>query len=93
MTGKILLLEAYGGEIPQMVTYLNQLKMMGVFDKVTGILLGTFIKLEEAEGNDFVMAELVKRYVGKEMPIAVTGEIGHKTNSKAVIIGKKVFLL
>ena len=92
MSGKILLLEAYGGEMPQMVTYLNQLKLMGVFDKVSGILLGTFTKLEEAEGSQLAMAELVKRYAGLEIPIAVTREIGHGTDSKAVIIGQEMCL-
>ena len=92
MTGKVLLLEAHGGEMPQMVTYLNQLKQMGVFHKVAGILLGTFIKLEEAEDRKLVMAELVKRYAGTELPIAVTKEIGHGTDSKAVIIGQEIEL-
>jgi len=44
--GKILLLEARSGQVPQMVTYLNQLKQMGVFDKVSGILLGTFTEMD-----------------------------------------------
>ena len=92
MTGKILLLEAYGGEVPQMVTYLNQLKQMGVFDKIAGILLGTFIKLEECVGEKYVMAELVKKYAGTEIPIAVTREIGHGTDSKAILIGQKIVL-
>lgn len=92
MTGKILLLEAYGGEAPQMVTYLNQLKQMGIFDKIAGILLGTFIKLEESTGEKSVMTELVKRYAGAEIPIAVTREIGHRTDSKAIIIGQEIIL-
>lgn len=92
MTGKILLLEAYGGEMPQMVTYLSQLKQMGVFEKAAGILLGTFLKLEEAEDNRLVMAELTKRYAGADIPIAVTREIGHGTDAKAVIIGQELEL-
>ncbi len=45
---KILLLEAYGGEVPQMATYLAQLKQLGAFEKVGGILLGTFTAMEGA---------------------------------------------
>lgn len=92
MTGKILLLEAYGGEVPQMVTYLNQLKQMGVFEKVAGILLGTFTKLEQESTTQLLMPKLVQRYVGAEMPIAVTKEIGHGTDAKAIIIGKELSL-
>ena len=39
---KILLLEALGGEVPQMTTYLSWLKQLGAFEKVKGIILGTF---------------------------------------------------
>lgn len=92
MSDKILLLEAYGGEVPQMVTYLNQLKQIGVFDKVAGILLGTFTKLEEAEGKKSAMAELVKEYAGTEIPIVITSEIGHESDSKAIIIGQEIYL-
>ena len=86
MKDKILLLEAYGGSVPQMVTYLNQLSQMGVFDKISGILLGTFTKMEQ-EGCVPTMAELVKRYVRTDMPIACTARIGHGTDSKAIRIG------
>ena len=89
MKGKILLLEAMGGTVPQMVTYLNQLKQMGVFQQVSGILLGTFTKMEK-EGCVPVISELVKAYAGNEIPIAQTAEIGHGTDSKAIIIGKEM---
>lgn len=91
MTGKILLLEAYGGMTAQMVTYLNQLKQMGVFDKINGILLGTFTELE-ANGCKPDIIELVKRYAGNKIPIAKTAEIGHGTDAKGIIIGKELRL-
>lgn len=91
MSGKILLLEAYGGEVPQMVTYLSQLKLMGVFEKVSGILLGTFTKMEEKESKP-PMIELVKEYAGTGLPIAVTKEIGHGTDAKAIVIGQMLHL-
>ena len=43
--GKILLLEAMGGGVPQMVTFLSQLKMMHAFEQINGILLGTFSQM------------------------------------------------
>lgn len=88
---KILLLESYGGTVPQMVTYLSQLKLMGVFDKVSGILLGTFTKME-AEACEPNIVELVKRYAGVHIPIAKTQEIGHGVDSKGIWIGKEIEL-
>ena len=87
MSGKILLLESYGGRVPQMVTYLNQLSQMGVFQKISGILLGTFTEMEK-EGCTPSMVELVKQYAGTDIPIACTNEIGHGTNSKGIVIGR-----
>lgn len=87
LNGKILLLEAYGGSVPQMVTYLAQLKMIGAFEKINGILLGTFTQMQQ-EQVALDMAELVRRVVGDEMPIAKTEEVGHGTDAKAVVIGR-----
>ena len=88
MQNKILLLEARGGELPQMITYLNQLKQMGTFDRINGIILGTFTKLDEVAGEETII-NLVKEYTGQEMPIIKTREIGHGMDSKAIIIGEK----
>ena len=35
---------------------------------------------------------LLKEYVGKDMPIVVTKEIGHGVDSKAIVIGKEICL-
>lgn len=86
---KILLLEGYGGTVAQMETYLCQLQQLGAFEKVSGILLGTFSKMEE-ENCIPTMETLVKRLVSKELPIAVTKEIGHRTDAKGIIIGSKM---
>lgn len=91
MTGKILLLESWSGSVPQMVSFLNQYQQLKVFEKVSGILLGTFIQME----NDNCLpkiTDLVKRYAGENVPIAVTPEIGHKATSKAILIGKELYL-
>lgn len=89
MNGKILLLESLGGLVPQMTAYLNQLKQIGVFEQINGILLGTFTKMEEEEAIP-TMIELVKRYAGTELPIAKTAEIGHGTNAKGIVIGQEM---
>jgi muramoyltetrapeptide carboxypeptidase LdcA involved in peptidoglycan recycling len=89
--GKILLLESRSGSVPQMVTYLNQLKQMEVFGKISGILLGTFTQMEEEKTIPTII-ELVKEYAGEKLPIAKTQEIGHGIDSKAIVIGKEYSL-
>lgn len=90
-TDKILLLEAFGGGVAQMVTYLSQLKQIGVFDRVSGILLGTFTKMMQ-EKQEPAIYDLIKQYVGEDMPIAYTMQIGHGTDSKAIVIGEEYIL-
>ena len=89
MAGKILLLEARSGRVPQMITYLSQLRSLGVFQRLSGILLGTFSQME-AEGCAPDMASLIRQFAGDSLPMGKTGEIGHGQDAKAAMIGKKI---
>lgn len=91
LTGKILLLEAYGGGASQMITYLSQLKQLGAFDRINGILLGTYTEMERA-GEKPDMITLVKEIAGENIALAKTGYIGHGVDSKGIVIGKKIVL-
>lgn len=91
MNDKILFLEAYHGAVPQIVTYLSQLKQMGVFDKISGILLGTFTAMESLKHSPTVV-DFVKQYAGINIPIAKTSDIGHGTDSKGIVIGALLHL-
>lgn len=91
LKGKILLLESYSGTVAKMETLLCQLQQMGAFEKVAGILLGTFTEME-AETCTPGIVELVKRIAGKEVPIAVTKKIGHGTDAKGILIGRNLTL-
>ncbi|MBD5548835.1 MAG: LD-carboxypeptidase [Lachnospiraceae bacterium] len=86
--GKILLLESYRGTVAQMETCLCQLEQLGAFDKVAGILLGTFTQME-AEKCQPDMVALVKKFAGENLPIAVTRDIGHGMNAKGIWIGRE----
>lgn len=88
--GKILLLEGYTGTVAKMETYLCQLKQLGILDNVSGIILGTFTEMEK-ENCVPDMPTLVKRKTRENIPIAQTREIGHGTDSKALIIGKEIY--
>lgn len=92
MTGKVLLLESRSGQVPQMVTYLNQLMQMGVFRKISGILLGTFTEMEEKVCTPDI-GQLVLHYAGRHIPVAKTENIGHGADSKAIWIGEQVEII
>ncbi len=91
MHGKILLLESFHGGTALMTTYLNQLQQIGVLEQIEGILLGSFTEMEE-KGYMPSIEELVKHYAGEHIPIAKTKEIGHGSDSKGIMIGKKLQL-
>ena len=91
LDAKILFLESYGGEVPQMAACLAQLKQIGAFDKVNGVLLGTFTAMEQNHCTPDIVT-LVKEVCDPQMPIAVTSEIGHGDDSKAIIIGRELTL-
>ncbi|MCR5273716.1 MAG: LD-carboxypeptidase [Lachnospiraceae bacterium] len=91
MNGKILLLEALSGEAGQVAAMLTQLDLMGVFDQVSGVLLGTFTNYEKADLKLSVY-DLLKMHINDSLPVAVTKEIGHGYDSKAIVIGEKIQL-
>lgn len=88
LDGAVLLLEAYSGGVTKMTTYLHQLKQMGVFEQVNGILLGTFFEMEEKQLKPTI-EELVQTVIPPALPIAVTRYIGHGTDARAIVIGRE----
>ena len=90
---KILLLESLGGDVAKMRTFLTQLKLIGTFKEINGIILGTFTEMEKNNYNPTI-EELVKEIVNdKNMPIVKTEEIGHGNDSKCIVIGKELKLV
>lgn len=89
---KILFLESLSGDVPKMVTYLTQFKQMGVFNKVKGIILGSFSEME-AKNYFPTITDIIKGIVNNpQMPIVKTSELGHEKDSKCIIIGEKIIL-
>ena len=84
---KILFLEARSGQVPQMTTFFSQLQQTGAFDKIKGLILGTFTQMETVSKD---IVPLALRYVKDNLPVFRTLEAGHGTDSKAVIIGGQV---
>ncbi len=88
MQGKILLLESLGGGSGQIATLFTQLEQIGVFDQVAGVLLGTFTNYEKSN-LEMTVYDLLKMHIDEDLPVAVTGDIGHGHDSRAIVIGKK----
>ena len=89
LEGKILLLESQSGSVSRIESFLCQLQQIGAFEKVAGVLLGTFTQLEQETGAQ-TAGRLVKKIAGKSLPVAVTADIGHGTDAKAVVIGEEM---
>lgn len=89
---KVLLLEGMSGGVAKMATYLAQLKQIGAFNKVKGIILGTFTEMERDDLKPDIKELVIKIVDNKDIPIAKTMDIGHGTDSKCMIIGKKIKL-
>lgn len=84
-SGKILFLEANSGRVPQLVTYLSQLKQLKVFEQVSGIILGTFSQMEREQLTP-TAEELMLKAAGA-LPVAKTPLVGHGSDSRAMLIG------
>ncbi len=89
LQGKILFLECLHGKEPQLRSMFSQLKVMGAFEQVNGILLGTFSEMEEA-GQGEMPEKWLMELTKDSLPIARTTEVGHGADSKALWIGKKI---
>ena len=91
LNGAILLLEACSGGVMKMTTYLHQLKQMGVFEQISGILLGTFTEMEDKQLKPTI-EELVPTIVPRTLSIATTRYVGHGTDARAIVIGREYTL-
>ena len=88
---KVLFIEGLGTSIEGLVTHLSQLKQIGVFDRISGLLIGTFTKIEK-EISVEELFELVQEYIPSSLAVAKTQEVGHAKNSKALKIGEKIYI-
>lgn len=88
--GKILFLESRSGREPLIRAFFCQLRQMGVLAEISGLLLGTFTEYESIQGNPPV-EELARMAAGRaDLPIAKTAQIGHGSDSRALVIGDRL---
>ncbi|HOJ64239.1 MAG TPA: LD-carboxypeptidase [Spirochaetota bacterium] len=87
---KILFLESYSGNEDRIISYLYQLKHIGVFKGINGIILGTFTELEiQNKDIEDMFLDFFKEY---KFPIIKSNELGHNSNAKLIVIGSKINL-
>lgn len=91
LTGKVLLLESLGGDIPKITSMFAQLKSLNAFETVNGVILGTFTQLEREQGTK-ALEEIALHFIGEKTPVVKTNEIGHSPYSKAIEIGKNILI-
>ncbi len=69
-----------------MITALEQYSQMGVFDKLSGIILGTFTHMEENRCSPSI-EEIVLKMTPESIPVAKTRFVGHYETSRAIPLG------
>lgn len=89
LENRVLFLEGLGTTVESLITHLTQLKQMGVFDKIAGLLLGTFTNHEKTYDKHYIY-RIVQDFIAKDLPVAKTSEVGHDINSKILTIGGKI---
>jgi len=88
---KVLFIEGLGTSVEGLITHLSQLKQMNVFCNISGLLIGTFTKIEK-EISVEELFELIQEYIPSSLAVAKTQEVGHAKNSKALKIGEKIYI-
>lgn len=87
-TGSILLLEAYRGKPELVASLLEQCRETGIFNQISGVLLGTFSELDRLKESQ-LPAEILLDLLPAHVPIARTEFIGHRPDAKAIRLGQE----
>lgn len=86
LSGKLLFLESLDTAEQSLRAQLAQMQQLGVFTKIRGVLFGRFGM--EGPGTVPALGEVIRQYVPEQVPVAVTADVGHQHESKALWIGK-----
>ena len=85
---KILFLESLGGGVERAAACLSQLRQLGVFKRIKGIILGQFTYMTENNCKPLIEEIVLREIEGENIPIARTYQIGHSKDSKSIKIGE-----
>lgn len=87
--GKVLFLESYMTDVSRTAAYMAQLKQMGVFDRISGLMLGTFTQMQRDNLTPSAEQLAVTIADNPNLPIAKTENIGHGYDSSCLLIGRE----
>ncbi len=85
LSGGVLLIEGQGPCLTSVAALLGQHRMLGTFEKVSGVVVGQFTKIDNAGERPELLA-LTQEYAGT-LPVAEAPTIGHSATSGAVMLG------
>ncbi|KAA6307626.1 hypothetical protein EZS27_040703, partial [termite gut metagenome] len=92
--GTILFIEDVNESPHTVERIMYNLKLGGVLEKLSGLIIGQFTEYEEDNslGKDLygALADIIKEY---EYPICFNFPVGHVTNNLPLILGAKVELV
>lgn len=89
LAGAVLALESLGATRENLRAGLHQLRQIGAFEAVAGVVLGSFTRLEEAFGPALV-ERVVAEVVPERVPLA-RARFGHGPDSLALDLGSPVW--
>ncbi len=92
LDGKVLFLESLGGGPGEIAAMAVQLRQIGVFHQIAGLLLGAFSKMEQERLSPSAPELFLRVTEPFDTPVAQTSEIGHQPDSKALQIGSAVHI-
>lgn len=86
LRGKLLFLESRSGSVARTEAYFDQLRQMGVFQDISGLLLGTFTELDRSGP---VVESMALELTGRpDLPVARTDRVGHGVDSRCLCLGR-----
>lgn len=87
--GKILFIEEVGEQLYHLDRMLQTMKMNGVFEQISGLIIGGMTDMREtAVPTNWTVEELVLDTLAyRRIPVAFNAPIGHINDNRAVIVG------
>lgn len=79
-----MFLESLGGGVERAAACLSQLRQLGVFKRIKGIILGQFTYMTENNCKPLIEEIVLREIEGENIPIARTYQIGHSKDSKSI---------
>ena len=91
--GKILLIEDISERMYHIDRMIQSLRLAGVFDRISGLIVGQFTDIEPDSSMDKTIEEIVLSAVGdRKIPIVFDFPVGHVANNQPLILGAAVKL-